>query len=129
MLINWQDLDKNGENKELIRNLVYSSIILFFNLIYLRQANHDTDSTVDNEGIKSLTDLLMTKVIPFYSNDQLISSAVLEYIHFLTKDPEISSIIICNEVVIDFCFSKLKEPLVQIIKFRNEEDEAESRSP
>jgi hypothetical protein len=129
VLINWQDLDKNGENKELIRNLVYSSIILFFNLIYLRQANHDTDSTVDNEGIKSLTDLLMTKVIPFYSNDQLISSAVLEYIHFLTKDPEISSIIICNEVVIDFCFSKLKEPLVQIIKFRNDEDEAESRSP
>jgi hypothetical protein len=36
ILKNWHDLEKNGENKELIRNLVYSSIILFFNLIFLR---------------------------------------------------------------------------------------------
>ena len=70
----------------------------------------------------------MSKIIPYFCDDQLISSAILEYIHFLTKDPEVSSIIICNEIVIDFCFNKLKEPLVKIIRFRNENDEEEAKS-
>jgi hypothetical protein len=46
LIKNWQQLDAKGENKELIRNLVYSAIILFFNLIYLRKSNSDNDATV-----------------------------------------------------------------------------------
>lgn len=110
----------------MIRNLVYSAIILFFNLIYLRKSNSDEDLSVKYEGIHALTELLTCNVVPFFSDDQLISSALLEYIHFITKDAEISSIIICNEVIIDFCFSKLKEPLVKIIKYR---DHQEDQSP
>ena len=102
----------------MIRNLVYSAIILFFNLIYLRNVNADNDENVKYERIEALTYLLTRNVIPFYCDDQLISSALLEYIHFITKDPELSPIIISNEVTIDFCFSKLKEPLVKIIKYR-----------
>jgi hypothetical protein len=37
VLKGWEKFENKGENKELIRNLIYSAIVLFYNLIHLRR--------------------------------------------------------------------------------------------
>jgi hypothetical protein len=53
----------------------------------------------------------------------LISAVLLQLFNYLIRDAETSSIIICDEVIITFCFNKLKDPLVRVIKYRDVEQD------
>ena len=58
ILKEWGSLVEAGEHPELIRNLVYASLVLYYNLIFSRKMTGDANSILNEEGVEKIVDVL-----------------------------------------------------------------------
>ena len=85
MLLNWRTiLDEEGESIEVVKNLVYASLILFYNLILKKVGSAST--------INQLINIITDRVLAF-DDDQIIN-VVLELITLFTRKKETSDYIL-----------------------------------
>ena len=101
VLLNWKQMEKDGEKEgesgEVVKNLVYASLILFYNLILKRVGK--------SEEINRLIDVITDKILDF--EDHQIINVVLELITLFTRKKETSNYIFKQESILNYVFSKL----------------------
>ena len=75
-----------AENREVIKNLVYASLILFYNIL-LKEHKEKTYHPAEREMIEKLIDILNTTVMDFFE-DSMIVNVVLQLITLFTSKSE-----------------------------------------
>jgi hypothetical protein len=86
-LTEWPTLAERRDNlPELVRNLIYSSLVLFYNMLYLAQI-YTRDPTLTKEWLDNLIHVICTRIIPHFGDDILITPILLEFINLFTKEP------------------------------------------
>lgn len=83
VLLNWEKIQEEGESIEVVKNLVYASLILFYNLILKKVGTPETI----NELINVITDHILG-----FTDNQIIN-VVLELITLFTRKKETSDYI------------------------------------
>lgn len=104
----WDNILKKGEHPEQVRNLIYSSLVLWFNLTFMRKLGSQTAASL--REIEVYVDLLSENIVEAYGDDSLIARMLLQYFTLLITDDETSSFILLNEVLIAYLFRKLLSP-------------------
>jgi hypothetical protein len=99
VLLNWMKiLDDEGETIEVVKNLVYASLILFYNLILKKVGT--------NETINKLIDIISEQMLNF--EDPQIINVVLELITLFTRKKETSDYIFKQKLILGYVFEKMK---------------------
>lgn len=98
----------------MVRNLIYSSLVLFYNLIFLRDSV-SPELAITTPEVESFINILTTNVIPAFGDDVLVSRVILDFVALLTKDADTTALTLPNEVLIDYCFRKLTQPTIRVI--------------
>jgi hypothetical protein len=97
---------------------MYASLILYYNMIYFRSEDERKD-VIEIESIQKFVDIVTENVIQEFGDDTLISRVLLDFIALLTKETDTTNIILSNEILIDYCFRKLMNPLVAHMIYEN----------
>lgn len=101
VLKTWRQIkDQEKENIEVVKNLVYGSLILFYNLILQKQSKDMTDM------ISKLSNNLTEHIMSF--DDTQIINVVLELITLFTKEEETSALMFEKKTILNYAFEKLK---------------------
>lgn len=99
VLQTWKKIyDEEKENIEVVKNLVYSSLILFYNIILKKGNQKDT--------IKKLINIITDHILSF--EDSQIINAVLELLTLFTREKETSILLFKNKAILTYIFNKLK---------------------
>eukprot|EP00347_Sterkiella_histriomuscorum_P023636 403333912 len=93
------------QNMEIVKNLIYSSLILFYNIILKKPSK---------EIIKKLIQIITDNIISF--NDSQIVNIMLELITLFTKEKEIALLVFKNMNLIEYTFEKLKSQNKETLK-------------
>lgn len=104
MLQNWREIkggdnEEEGEHIEVVKNLVYSSLILFYNLILKKVGTTET--------INQLINIITDHILDF--DDNQIINVVLELITLFTRQKETSDYIFHKQKILNYVFDKLKQ--------------------
>ena len=100
VLLNWRKiLNEEGECMEVVKNLVYASLILFYNLILQKIGSADT--------INQLIDVICDHILEF-QDDQIIN-VVLELVTLFTRKKETSDYIFQKQEILKYVFDQLKQ--------------------
>ena len=83
VLLNWEKIREDGESIEVVKNLVYASLILFYNLILKKVGTPET--------INQLINVITDHILVF--DDNQIINVVLELITLFTRKKETSDYI------------------------------------
>ena len=83
MLLKWEKIREDGESIEVVKNLVYASLILFYNLILKKVGTPET--------INQLINVITDHILVF--DDNQIINVVLELITVFTRKKETSDYI------------------------------------
>lgn len=119
IMLTWEEVyERNEEPIEIIRNAIYASVILFYNLIFSRCLPGNI-GPLKLDSIERFVANVTEKVIPTFGDDTLISRVLLDFIALMTKEPDTTTIILSNEILIDYCFRKLMNPLVTHTIYEN----------
>ena len=98
MLLNWEKINKeDGERIEVVKNLVYGSLILFYNLILKKVGTPET--------INQLINVITDHILKFEDNQ--IINVVLELITLFTRKKETSDYIFKKQQILNYVFQKL----------------------
>ena len=99
VLLNWEKIHlENGERLEVVKNLVYASLILFYNLILKKVGTPET--------INQLINVISDHILKF--DDCQIINVVLELITLFTRKKETSDFIFQKQQILNYIFEKLK---------------------
>ena len=80
VLTDWHVYAERRENPpELVRNLVYASLVLFYNFLFLAQGQQAThrDRALTTEWLENLINVISTRIIPNFGEDVLITPVLL----------------------------------------------------
>lgn len=99
MLLNWEKIREDGESIEVVKNLVYASLILFYNLILKKVGTPET--------INQLINVITDHILVF--DDNQIINVVLELITLFTRKKETSDYIFQKQLILNYVFDKLKQ--------------------
>jgi len=80
VLTEWHIFAERRENPpELVRNLVYASLVLFYNLLFLAQGQQvaHRDRALTTEWLENLINVISTRIIPNFGEDVLITPVLL----------------------------------------------------
>jgi len=99
VLLNWKQIrDEDKECIEVVKNLVYASLILFYNLILKKIGSTET--------INQLINVITEHILEF--EDFQIINVVLELVTLFTRKKETSDYIFSKKQILDYVFDKLK---------------------
>ena len=100
VLLNWERiLNEEKQSEEVVKNLVYASLILFYNLILKKVGTPET--------INQLINVITDRILAF--DDNQIINVVLELITLFTRKKETSDYIFQKQRILDYVFGKLTE--------------------
>ena len=105
ILANWRKIHEQ-EHIEVVKNLVYSSLILFYNLILRKNNQKDT--------IRKLANTITEHILEF--TDTQIVSIVLELVTLCTREKETAQLIFKNKNILLYTFEKLQSDQKDILK-------------
>jgi hypothetical protein len=80
VLTDWHNYAERRENPpELVRNLVYASLVLFYNFLFLAQGQQAAhrDRALTTEWLENLINVISTRIIPNFGEDVLITPVLL----------------------------------------------------
>mmetsp|Transcript_20951 Transcript_20951/g.32461 ORF Transcript_20951/g.32461 Transcript_20951/m.32461 type:complete len:161 (+) Transcript_20951:4242-4724(+) len=99
VLTNWEKLlNEDGESIEVVKNLIYASLILFYNLILKKIGEPETINAL----INSITDHILV-----FEDNQIIN-VILELITLFTRNKDTSNYIFSKQLILNYVFDKLK---------------------
>ena len=99
VLLRWKEIrDKEHECEEVVKNLVYASLILFYNMILKKIGTTET--------INQLINVITDHILEF--QDEQIINVVLELITLFTRKKETSDYIFQKRQILTYVFDKLK---------------------
>jgi len=98
ILRSWKTIqEEDKENAEVIMNLVYASLILFYNIL-LRKPQRDI--------VTKLITYLTENIMDFFTDSQIVN-VILELITLFTKDKETSAMLFKEKKILSYVFSRL----------------------
>jgi hypothetical protein len=71
----WDNILKKGEHPEQVRNLIYSSLVLWYNLTFMRK--FVSKSAANLSEIEIYVDLLSENIVDAYGDDSLVARMLL----------------------------------------------------
>ena len=80
VLTEWHIYAERRENPpELVRNLVYASVVLFYNFLFISQGQQaiHRDQALTTEWLENLINVISTRIIPNFGEDILITPVLL----------------------------------------------------
>ena len=107
ILESWkQFIEVEKQNPEVIKNSVYASLILFYNLLLQTFANR-TQGREQKEIMTKLIGYLSDHIMDEFS-DHMIINVVLHLITLFTKNGETARMIFSNKKILQYIFNRLK---------------------
>lgn len=115
VLKNWKDMrDEYNQNEEVVKNLVYASLILFYNMLlqnFTKTGPKHEGSMLQHQKnrMKDLIECLDTHIMEEFT-DHTIVNVVLHLITLFTKSAETATILFNNEKILKYIFGHLRKP-------------------
>jgi hypothetical protein len=104
--------EEEKQNQEVIKNLVYASLILFYNLLLQKFSKTDSKneahiSAQQKSTMEELIECLNDHIMDHFE-DNMIVNVVLHLVTLFTKHSETASILFGNKKILAYIFNKLK---------------------
>lgn len=108
ILEEWKHMrDNEGQNEEVIKNLVYASLTLFYNLLLKDFTKGDFNVKNQNRNIMKKLILCLNDHIMDDFDEHMIVNVVLHLITLFTKNEETAQILFGNSKILEYIFNKL----------------------